>query len=110
MVSVLDKIGKLVRDVVYEAFMDLTLTTELDELKKKGFVVREFHLDPSGMDKLYVLSKDEVIQMSGTITTDRETMEPEVHLHNGTQTMKILKLIRSKPVTGGSPVTDNPTN
>ena len=90
----LEKIGIAVRDTIYEAFHELTKTVDLEELKEKGYEVKEFTLSFSVMDKLYVLSKDNVIQMGGTLMIHPETKEVTAHVLNPERTLIILKYIR----------------
>jgi hypothetical protein len=103
----LEKIGKAVRDTIYEAFHELTETVDLEELKDKGYEVKEFPLSSSGLDKLYVLSHNRIIRMGGTIVIDPTTKEPVTHLLNPNQTLKTLKHI-SKSAKVASPKADNP--
>jgi hypothetical protein len=109
--NLLERIGKEVRDVIYEGFFEAAQIVGLKELKELGYVVKEFHLSPDGMDKLYVLSLDGVIKMGGTITLERYPTITEVksHLLNPERTLMVLNYIaRSAKVE--SPSADTPTN
>jgi hypothetical protein len=99
----LEKIGIAVRDTIYEAFHELTKTVDLEEMLEKGYTVQEFPLSPSGMDKLYVLSKDKVIQMGGTLIVHEG--EAIAHVINPNHTLKILKHI-SRSAKVASPKAD----
>lgn len=109
--NLLDRIGKEVRDVIYEGFFEVAQIVGLKELKELGYMVKEFHLSPDGMDKLYVLSLDGVIKMGGTITIERTPNTSKVvsHLLNPERTLMVLNYIaRSAKVE--SPKADTPTN
>lgn len=101
--NLLDEIGKVVRDVIYEAFHEYTRTVDLEEIKEKGYEVKEFRLSPSGTDKLYVLSKGMNIKMGGSVTVDPDTYEVHPHFHTAKQTFDLLKVLsRNKSALGGS--------
>lgn len=106
----LEKIGLAVRDTIYEGFHEVTKTIDLEEMKEKGYEVKEFPLSSSGLDKLYVLSKDKVIQMGGTLMVypeKRVTDEVVAHLLKPEETLAVLKHI-SKSAKVESPKADNP--
>jgi hypothetical protein len=107
----LEKIGIAVRDTIYEAFHELTKTVDLEEMKEKGYEVKEFPLSPTlstqGLDKLYVLSKDKVIKMGGTLMVYPEMDKVIPHVLKPEDTLKVLKHI-SKSAKVASPKADNP--
>lgn len=101
--NLLDKIGEAVRDTIYEAFHEVSKTVDLEELKEKGYEVKEFRLSPSGADKLYVLSKGMNIKIGGSVTVEPDTYEVHTHLHTAKQTFELLKVLRrNKSALGGS--------
>jgi hypothetical protein len=107
----LEKIGIAVRDTIYEAFHELTKTVDLEEMLEKGYSVQEFPLSPSGLDKLYVLSKDKVIKMGGTLIVypgvQPKELEVSAHVMNPERTLIVLKHI-SRSAKVASPKADNP--
>ena len=103
----LEKIGLAVRDTIYEGFHELTKTVDLEEMKEKGYEVKEFPLSSSGLDKLYVLSKDKVIKMGGTMMFHPEMGEVQAHLLKPEETLAVLKHI-SRSAKVESPKADNP--
>lgn len=102
----LEMIGLAVRDVIYEGFHELTKTVDLEEMTEKGYKVQEFPLSSSGLDKLYVLSKDKVIQMGGVLMVDLETNEVTPHLFDSHHTLLVLKHF-SRSAKVESPKADN---
>ena len=101
----LEKIGIAVRDTIYEAFHELTKTVDLEEMKEKGYEVKEFPLSSSGMDKLYVLSKDNVIQMGGVMIVHPIENEPKAAVMDPHRTLITLKHI-SRSAKVASPKAD----
>lgn len=102
----LEKIGKAVRDTIYEAFHEVSETVDLEEMLEKGYRVQEFPLSLSGLDKLYVLSKDNVIKMGGTLIVYHRLNEVSVHVLNPERTLLVLKHI-SNSARAGSLLADN---
>lgn len=93
--NLLDKIGKAVRDTIYEAFFDFTETLDLEDLRGKGYSVHEYRLSVDGMDKLYVLVLDYKIQMGATLIINRAEENPIVSILNGKEVMDVLGYVKS---------------
>lgn len=100
--NLLEMIGIAVRDGVYEVFMEYAKVTELKELKEAGFSVSEFPLDtnPASVDKLYVLLKENKIQLGCSLTIEKVIAidpyahpEPVVRQFSALETFELIKRI-----------------
>ena len=91
--NLLEKIGIALRDGVYEVFMGMTDTTDLKELKEKGFAVKEMPLSPhpASMDKLYILTNDKKIWGACSLVINQN--EPEVKFHTPVETLEVIRRI-----------------
>lgn len=89
--------GLALRDGVYETFMEVTKTTDLNELRDAGYRVDEFPLstDPVSLDKLYVLlyakEKPFIIKTACSLTV--KNGEPVVKVHTPIEAKEIVRKV-----------------
>lgn len=96
MSNLLQQYGLALRDGVYETFMEVTKTTDLDELKEAGYGVDEFPLspDPSSMDKLFLLiyRKTATIKVGCTLVINKKG-EPDVKVLTPREAKETLRRV-----------------
>ena len=93
--NLLEKLGTAVRDGVYRTFMIHTGTEDLEELRASGSQVTEIPLAMDGLNRLYILHKNQAIQLSCSVQFDYESGEPTVKAHEPRETKEILRRISS---------------
>ena len=91
--NVLEKMGEAVRDGVYEIFMEYTKTTDLEELRASGHAVTEIPLAMDGLNRFYILHRNQAIQVSCSLQFDHEVGEFMVKVHTPKESMEILRRI-----------------
>ena len=91
--NVLEKLGTAVRDGVYETFMEYTKTTDLEELRASGHAVTEIPLAMDGLNRFYILHRNQAIQVSCSVEFDHEVGDFIVKIHTPRESKEILQRI-----------------
>lgn len=89
--------GMALRDGVYETFMEVTKTTDLNELREAGYRVDEFPLspNPASLDKLYCLldTKEKPFVLKTACSLTVENGEPVVKVHTPLEAKEIIRKV-----------------
>lgn len=97
--NVLEKMGEAVRDGVYETFMQYADVVDLESLRSSGHAVTEIPLAMDGLNRFYILHRNQSIQISCSMQFDHEVGEFVVKAHTPIESIEILKRISTGQAT-----------
>ena len=97
--NILEKMGVAVRDGVYETFMQYTNTVDLKGLSASGHAVTEIPLAMDGLNRFYILHRNQAIQVSCSVQFDHEIGEFIVKVHTPRESVEVLKRISAGQAT-----------